>query len=284
MEKLRIVVPKGKIYNNVAKLMNETGIGIATKKRVYRPIVKDPEIEIKIMKPQNIPTLVELGLHDAGFTGYDWIIETQADVAHIMDLHFDPVKIVAAVHKNLLTEDLKEKKLVVASEYEHIAKEFLKKEQYNFIYLRTYGATEVFPPDDADMIIDNTATGQTLDSHNLHIVATLLESSTIFIANRKALKDQFKRKKINEMKMLFRAVLDARERVFLEMNVPEDKFEPIVNMLPCMKSPTVAPLYGNQGYAVKVAVKKEEVVKLIPQLKRLGATDILEFTLKKVIV
>ncbi|MFH0888982.1 MAG: ATP phosphoribosyltransferase [Planctomycetota bacterium] len=284
MNKLRIVIPKGRIFENVVKLLNEAGIYMQVNERGYRPIVNNPEIEIKIMKPQNIPKLVELGSHDIGFTGYDWIVETGADIAEIMDLKLNPVKIIAAVPQNLSDKSLRTKKLVVASEYENMATSFLKKGRYNYVFLRTYGTTEVFPPDDADMIIDNTATGRTLTEHNLRTIATLLNSSTRFIANKKSLKDAWKREKIDEMKILFQSVLDARERVMLEMNIPKEKFKSIVKILPCMRSPTVAPLYGEQGFAVKVAVKRTEVIKLIPLLKKLGATDILEYEFRKVVV
>lgn len=284
MNKLRIVIPKGRIYENVVKLLNDAGIYMQVNERGYRPIVNDAEIEIKIMKPQNIPKLVELGSHDIGFTGYDWIIETGVNIVEIMDLKLDSVKIVAAAPEKLSNENLHKRKIVVASEYENIATTFLKKGKYNYVFLRTYGTTEVFPPDDADMIIDNTATGRTLTEHNLKVIATLLDSSTRFIANKKILKEPWKREKIYEMKTLFQSVLDARERVMLEMNVPRRKFKTIVKMLPCMRSPTVAPLYGEQGYAVKVAVKRTEVIKLIPLLKKLGATDILEYEFRKVVV
>lgn len=134
------------------------------------------------------------------------------------------------------------------------------------------------------MIIDNMATGRTLEEHGLKVIDTILESSTRFIANRKAMRDPWKKAKILEMKLLFRAILDARERVMLEMNVPKDKFDEIVRKLPCMRSPTVSSLYGEGGFAVKVAVKRTEVTKLIPLLKKLGATDILEYELRKVVV
>ena len=284
MQKLKVAVPKGRIYEGVVKLLNDAGINLHVDERVYRPVVSDPEISVKIMKPQNIPKLIELGSHDVGFTGYDWVVETGADVVEVMDLKLDPVKIVAAVPKSLVNKDLHSRKIVVASEYENIAKAFLQKEKYDYVFLRTYGATEVFPPEDADMIIDNTATGRTLKENNLCVIAEIMESSTRFIANKKALEDPQKKEKIFEMKMLFQAVLDARERVILEMNVPKEKLEEIVKILPCMRSPTVAPLYGEQGYAVKVAVKRAEVRKLIPLLKKLGATDILEYELRKVVI
>ena len=180
--------------------------------------------------------------------------------------------------------DLSQKKIVVASEYEQIAARYLDKKKYRYILLRTFGATEVFPPEDADMIIDNVSTGRTLKEHNLAVIDTILESSTRFYANKEALSDPWKREKIDEMKMIFQAVQDARQRVMLEMNVPKDKLEQIVKFLPCMRSPTVAPLYGEQGFAIKIAVKKREVIKLIPLLKKYGATDILEYDFRKVVL
>lgn len=284
MSKLSFVIPKGSIYQNVVRLLQDAGINLQVDERIYRPVVSDAEIEAKIMRPQNIPELLELGSHDVGFTGFDWIVETKADVVEVMNLELDPVKIVAAVPEQFLNKDLHKKRIVVASEYENITKEFLEKEKYNYVFLRTYGATEVFPPENADMIVDNIATGRTLKEHNLHIIAELLASSTRFIANKKAMDNPWKSEKILEMKMLFQAVLDARDRVMLEMNVPKEKFDEIVKVLPCMRSPTVSPLYGEQGYAIKVAVKKFDVIKLIPLLKKLGATDILEYEFKKVVI
>lgn len=284
MPKLKMVIPKGRIYGNVVRLLNDAGFGVEVDERAYVPRIDDPEIEAKIMKPQNVPRLLELGSHDVGFTGHDWVIETGAQIAEIIDLEFDRVKIVAAMPESFTNLDLTQKKIVVASEYEQIAKKYLEQKKYQYILLRTFGATEVFPPDDADMIIDNVSTGRTLNEHNLTIIDTILESSTRFYANQAALNEPWKREKIEEMKMIFQAVLDARQRVMLEMNVPKEKLEEIVKFLPCMRSPTVAPLYGEQGYAVKIAVKKQEVVKLIPLLKKYGATDILEYDFRKVVL
>lgn len=284
MPYLKLVIPKGRIYTNVIHLLNDAGFGVETAERVYIPRVLDSEIEAKIMKPQNIAKLVELGSHDIGFTGLDWISETEADVEDILDLGFDKVKIVVAVPETLIKLDFKQQKIVVASEYERIARRYLERKKYNYILIRTFGATEVFPPEDADMIIDNTSTGRTLKEHNLHIIDTVLESSTHFIANKAAFSDPWKKEKIEEMRMLFQSVMDARSRVMLEMNVQKDKFDKIIKMLPCMRSPTVSPLHGESGYAIKTAVKKNEVVKLIPLLKKHGATDILEYEIRKVVV
>lgn len=282
-QKLRVLLPKGRIYDNVVSLFSGAGISISLPERAYRPSVNQDDLEAKVMKPQNIGKLLELGAHDVGFTGRDWIEETQADVEEIMDLGFDRVRIVAAVPNEMDDIMIKTKRMIVATEYEVIASRWLTKNGYQFLVVRTSGATEVFPPDDADMIIDNTATGRTLQENGLRIVDTLMTSSTCMFASKTALAIPEKRQKILELKMLFEAVLDARERVMLEMNVTRSCFEGLVKGLPSMRSPTVAPLYGDDGYAVKIAVKKSEVPNLMPQLKKLGATDILEYELRKVL-
>ncbi len=284
MRKLKLMVPKGRIYEGVASLFREAGIKMYSDERGYRPYVQEPDLEIKIMKPQNIPGLVEMGSHDAGFTGHDWVVETQAKVFQVMDLGLDPVEVVAAVPAGSSKRELRGRKIVVASEYQRISRGYLEKEGYKYVLLQTFGATEVFPPEDADMIIDNTATGRTLKENNLEIVGSILKSSTRFIANNKALKDSWKKNYLEKLRLIFQSILDAESRVMLEMNVPADRLEQVVKILPCMRSPTVSPLYREQGYAVKVAVKKEEVYRLIPLLKEYGAGDILEYELRKVMI
>ncbi|MDR2072135.1 MAG: ATP phosphoribosyltransferase [Spirochaetaceae bacterium] len=283
MEHLRVLIPKGRIFENISRLFAESGFPLAMADRTYRPRVAAEWLDAKIMKPQNVGELLELGSHDAGFTGIDWILESAADVKEVLDLGFDRVRIVAAVPAELDEGALRRKKLVVATEYVNLAGAWLKTQGYDYRILRTYGATEVFPPDDADMIIDNTSTGRTLQDNGLRIVATILESSTRFVASKAALVSGEKRDRIEELSMLFKAVLDGRERVMLEMNFPKQGFEEIVASLPAMRSPTVSPLYGEKGYAVKIAVKKSDIPGLIPRLKKLGAEDIVEYDLRKVV-
>jgi ATP phosphoribosyltransferase len=283
MEKLRILIPKGRIFDNVSRLFLEAGFPISLADRTYRPALGAAWLDAKIMKPQNVGELLELGSHDAGFTGIDWIHESGADVEEVLNLGFDKVRIVAAVPNNYDEAILKSKKLVVATEYVNIAENWLKSSGYQYRILRSYGATEDFAHDDADMIIDNTSSGQTLKDNGLKIIGTLLESSTRFVASRTAMVNAEKRGRIEELAMLFRAVLDGRDRVMLEMNIPKEQFESLAN-LPAMRSPTVAQLYGDAGYAVKIAVKKHEVPDIIPKLKKLGAVDIVEYDLRKVVM
>jgi len=288
MDKLRILIPKGRIFDNVVRLFTDAGFPIFFSERTYRPVMGmnqwlESWMDVKIMKPQNVGELLEMGSHDAGFTGVDWIRENSSDVEDIMDLAFDKVQVVVAIPKVSDENILKNRKIVVATEYPNMAEGWLKLNFKQYKIVRTYGATEVFPPDDADMIIDNSSSGQTLKENGLKIIATLMESSTHFVASKAAMANREKRDRIEELAMHFRAVLSGRERVMLEMNIPKAKFQEIVKSLPAMRSPTVSPLYGDEGYAVKIAVKKTEVPILISNLKKAGAVDIVEYELRKVV-
>ena len=284
MDKIKMVLPKGRLYNRVAALLNDAGIGVEADDRLYIPRVEDPEVEAKIMKPQNIAQLVEVGSHDVGFTGYDWMVENSADVETLLDLRFDPVDIVAAVPEEKDEESLRMERIVVASEYQNIALNYLNGAEYDYYFIRTFGATEVFPPEDADMIIDNMSSGRTLREHHLKVVDHIMTSSTRLIANKATMGDPWKRAKIEGWLTLFRGVLDARGRVMLEMNVPEERFDTVVKVCPCMRAPTVSSLSNGAGYSIKIAVKRGEAAKLIPRLKQMGATDILEYEFRKVVV
>ena len=282
-EILRVLIPKGRIFEAVSRLFIDAGFPLGISDRTYRPVLGVDWLDAKIMKPQNVGELLELGSHDAGFTGIDWIKESNADVQEILDLGFDKVRIVAACPLSLDDAALHSKKLVVATEYVNLAEQWLKTSGYKYRILRTYGATEVFPPDDADIIIDNTSSGQTLRDNGLKIIGNILESSTRFVASKQALANKAKQDRIEELAMLFRAVLEGRQRVMLEMNVPKNCFDAVIKGLPSMRSPTVAPLFGDEGYAVKIAVKRSEVTEMIPRLKKLGALDIVEYDLRKVV-
>lgn len=280
---LQLCLPKGRIFDKVKTLLDDCGLGLRMPDRGYRPECNDDRLSIKVLKAPNVAALVGLGSHDLGFTGHDWVQETSANVVELLDLGFDPVRIVAAIPAN---QDeafiLGKQPVVVVSEYEQLTRRWLMARGANFHYMRSFGATEVFPPEDADLIVDNTSSGKTLVENNLKIIDTLLRSTTRVVANPKALDDPDKRRVIDELLLLMRAVLDGRDRVVLEMNIDEQGLPALVSQLPAMKSPTIAQLYGQSGYAVKVAVKKTEIARLIPELKRLGATDILETDIRKV--
>ena len=282
---LRVVLPKGRIFERVDALWRDCGLPMKRTARDYRPEVPDDRFRVKIMKAQNIPTLVEMGSHDLGVTGLDWVQETSADVVELLDLGFDPVRIVAAAPEDTAKDALFAKRgLVVVSEYEQLTRRWLDGMGANYRFVRSYGATEVFPPEDADLVVDNTASGATLRDNNLAILHTLMTSTTRVIASKAALDDPIRRNIIEELLLLMRAVLDARGRVILEMNIESSRLEGLIANLPAMKSPTVAKLYSRDDYAVKVAVPRRDVARLVPELKRLGATDILETDIRKVIL
>lgn len=278
---LKLVLPKGRINTKVLQLLSDVGITLVGDDRNYRPKAYGFDLEVKLLKSQNIPSLVEMGQHDIGFAGLDWMYERRSEVEVIKNLGFDPVKIVACIPEEWNWEEVKQRKVIVASEYKRIATDYLDKNGFNYQLLRSYGATEVFPPEDADMIIDNTSTGTTIRANRLKIVDTVMESSTQFIANKDALNDPGKRQDIDNLLTLMQAVLNGRERVLIEMNCSNDTVESIVNLLPAMRSPTVSRLYNEEGFAVKAAVPKKDIQSLIPALLQAGATDILETPIRK---
>ncbi|HDS02403.1 MAG TPA: ATP phosphoribosyltransferase [Firmicutes bacterium] len=280
---LRIALPKGRIFENVKTLIAEAGFSLGVNNREYKPYISDSSLKLKIMKPQNVAELIGLGFHDVGFTGIDWVKETQAQVEILLFTGFDAVSIVAAAPEGRNEEELFSKRVVVATEYVNLTRPYLEKRTQDFHIIRSYGATEAFPPCDADMIVDNTSTGETLRRHGLKIIDTLLTSQTVFVASPEALKDKEKKQKIDELSMLFTAVLDARKRVMLEMNVAPRLLDEVVALLPSMRSPTIAPLYKEAGYSVKSAVLRDDARRLIPLLKKRGVTDILEYPFNKVV-
>jgi ATP phosphoribosyltransferase len=287
---LKMVIPKGRLQDKVEELLARIGIELTFSTRSYRPVCSDPDIEVKLLKPQNIPALITLGRHDCGFTGLDWIIEQDLlddpNLVELVDLGYNKVRIVAAMPEDLAADRenlLKNKRLVVASEYHKIAADYIQKKNLNAVLIKSYGATEALPPEDADMIIDNTSTGSTLEMNRLVIIDEILTSTTRVICSQEALNDPAKREKLQQMQMLINSARTADQKVLLEMNVPSEKFEELVNQLPSMRSPTVSPLYKEKGFAVKIAVPAKEVPQLIPRLVRLGATDILEYRLEKIV-
>ncbi|HLO66935.1 MAG TPA: ATP phosphoribosyltransferase [Holophaga sp.] len=278
MEPINLALPKGRMAEGVLRLMEEAGFKVQADGRNYRPLCADPRFRLKLLKPQDIVRMVELGRHDLAFAGHDWVVELGARVDELLDTGLDRVRIVAAAPREAVA-GLKNRPIVVASEYEAITRAWLDREGYDYLFVRSHGATEVFPPEDADMIVDNTATGRTLEENGLQIVGDLLTSSTRVIASPTL----GRREEVEEFTLLLRSVLDARKRVMLEMNVSQASLDAVLAILPCMRMPTVMPLAGEGGFAVKSAVLKKEVARLIPVLKAAGATDILEFPFSKVV-
>ncbi|MCH5290027.1 MAG: ATP phosphoribosyltransferase [Treponema sp.] len=289
MEKLRILLAKGRIYEAVYALLGDVGISIKLPERTYFPVTNQKDLAFQVVKPQISSWLLANGKADLGFSGKDWVYENgvENDVEEIMDLGFDAVRIVAAIPEGVDYAALKKKPVTIATEYQHLSKKWAAANGIDGSIFRTWGTSEGFVQDSPDalaqILIDNTSTGSSLRANNLKIVDTIMESSTRMYASKVALADGAKRQKIMELKMLFEAVLSARGRVMLEMNVTKDKFDTLVKGLPSMRSPTVSPLFGDDGYAVKIAVQKSDVPTLLPRLQQLGATDIVEYELRKVL-
>jgi ATP phosphoribosyltransferase len=276
---LRIALPKGRMQVGVLGLLRDAGVTVRLPDRGYRPRVGLERVEAKLLKPHNIVGMLAAGARDVGFAGADWIAEFGADVVEVLDTGLDPVRLVAAAPQDVLDDAgrLPERRLVVATEYERLARLWIADRGLNAIVLRTYGATEVFPPEDADCIVDNTATGATLEANRLAIVDELLTSSTRLYASRRAMDDADKRRRIEELAMLLRSVLEARRRVIVEVNVAAERLESVLGVLPAMDKPTLAQLAAG-GYAVKAAILRTELPTLVPKLKQLGATDLLVTT------
>lgn len=281
---LRLGLPKGRMQEGVFALLADAGIRVKAGSRGYRPSVSLPGFEAKILKPQNIVEMLHAGSRDVGFAGADWVRELEAGLVEVVDTGLDPVRVVAAAPTSLLVGgELPQRHLVVASEYENLTRAWIAERGLDATFVRSYGATEVFSSEDADCIIDNTATGSTLHANELTIVGELLRSSTRLYANPRALDDPARREGIEHLALLLRSVLDARVRVMVEVNVSEARLEEVVAVLPCMREPTIAPLHGNSGYAVKAAVPRALLPALIPRIKACGGTDIVVTQLAQIV-
>ena len=272
---VRFAIPKGRMEAGVGRLLADAGMGVSSTARDYRPAIARDGFDVKVLKPRAIVEMLGTGARDLGFAGTDWVEETGADLVELLDTGLDRVKVVAAAPAGILVDGaLPKRPLVIASEYMGLAERWIKARGMSATLLRSYGATEVLPPEDADCIVDNTATGSTLAANNLSIVDELLESSTRLYASRRAMDGATKRNAIEDFVMVVRSVLEARLRVMVEVNVPADRLAAVIEVLPCMREPTVSHLRSDAGFAVKVAVRRSELARVIPLVKERGGTDI----------
>ena len=281
---LRLGLPKGRMEQAVLTLLADAGIRVTPGARGYRPHVSLPDTEAKLLKPQNIVEMLALGSRDVGFAGADWATELQMDVVELLDTGLDPVQVVAAAPPDLLSNGrLPARRLVIASEYERLTRRWIAERELAAEFVLSYGATEVFPPEDADVIVDNTATGATLEANGLAVVDVLMRSSTRVYANRTVLDDPARRRRIDDFVLLINSVLEARRRVMLEVNASAACLDAVVAVLPSMRQATVAPLFSNGGYAVKAAVPRECLPRVIPAVKAAGGTDVVVSTLSQIV-
>jgi ATP phosphoribosyltransferase len=281
---IHLALPKGRMQENVLALMKDAGIELTFDRRGYRPTLSLEGFEAKLLKPQNIVEMLDVGSRDLGFAGADWVAELGAELVELVDTALDPVRIVAAAGGDLVVAGrLPARQFVVATEYERLTQRWLEGAGYDGRIVRSYGATEVFPPEDADVIVDNTATGATLRANGLVIVDEVMRSSTRLYANARSLDHPAKRSRIEHFALLVRSVLDARKRVMVEFNVASAQLEAAVEILPCMREPTLAPLHGDSGFAVKAAVPRIGLPDLIRVIKERGGTDIVVFEIAQIV-
>ena len=276
MENLvQIALPKGRMFEKLKLLLSDAGCPILNRARDYRVQLALEGFSAKLLKPQGIVEMLAARRRDIGFAGADWVAELNADLVPLLDTELDPVDIVAAAPESLLENGrLPERPLVIASEYAQITQRWIRESNIEGKFVRSWGATEVLPPEDADCIVDNTATGSTLRANRLQIVDTIMTSSTRLYASPWVLDDVEKRQRIEDLVMVLKAVLDARKRVMLEFNLDSQRLETVLPLLPAMREPTIARLQSDAGVAVRAAVPKATLTSLLPVIKNAGGTDI----------
>ncbi len=282
---LKLALPKGRMEAGVHTLLRDAGISITPTVRGYRPEISLKNTQVKTMKPQNIIEMLALGRRDLGFAGADWVAELEVEVVELLDTGLDRVRVVAAAPDSLVDESgqYPDRQIIIASEYQRLTRNWIARKGIHGDFVRSYGATEVFPPEDADMVVDNTSTGSTLRANDLVVVDTLMESSTRLYASPAAMKNPSLRSQIENFTLLLKSVLEARQRVMIEVNASADRLDGIVQLIPCMREVTVSPLFGNKGYAIKAAVPRSELALLIPQIKESGGTDIVVSNIAQIV-
>lgn len=286
---LRVGLPKGSLQESTFRLLAKAGYYFSVSERSYFPSIDDESIQAILIRAQEIAKYVEDGVFDVGLTGKDWILENRADVVEVGELTYAkltmrPVKWVLAVPNDSeinSVKDLQGKR--IATEIVNLTEDYLKKHGVQAEVEFSWGATEVKAPTLVDAIVEVTETGSSLRANNLRIIDVLLESRTMIIANKASWQNSIKRQKIEDLNMLLQSAIQAEGKVGLKMNLPKDKIENLIKVLPAMKKPTISSLYGEDWVAVEIIVDEKTIKDLIPTLKRAGAQDIIEYPLNKVI-
>jgi ATP phosphoribosyltransferase len=303
MEKLKFAIPKGSLEKATAEFLAKSGFKIGGTDRTYRPSINDPQIEMKVLRPQEIPVFVSEGLQDIGITGEDWVKENRADVEILQNLEYGKIRLVIAVPKSVpegtgMGEFMESvwaqgKNFRISTEYLNIASEYLKSQpQYKKrfgnadpllvtpwwrkgdnpkakIFL-SFGATEAKPPENSDCIMDVTETGTTIEANNLRIIETVLKSSAILIANKKALEDPQKREKIYDIVALLKGVVDGSKRIHIFVNVKKDNLNTLLTELPALKNPTISPLADDAWVGVNTVIEKDCLIELLPKIRKIA--------------
>lgn len=300
MVKVKFAIPKGSLEEATFKLLERSWTKVNRKNRTYRVFLDDPNIIVKMLRPQEIPTLVADGLYDVGITGKDWVGETKADVEAILDLEYGKIKLVIAIpdsyrYKNLdamIADYAKKKKILrISSEYLTTASKFIKQcksykkyfgsqdplivtpwirlgKNKNVQILLSFGATEAKPPEDVDAIMDVTETGTTLTQNKLKIVDKVLESSAHLIVNKKSLIDKTKREKIYDIVTLMKGAVHGKKYLHIYVNVKEKNLSKLLKLIPSLKKPTISPLSEKGWVGVNTVILKSQYHKLVPLLRK----------------
>jgi len=286
---LRVGLPSGSLQEPTLALFAKAGFNINVPRRSYKPTVDDPEIEIRLLRAQEISRYVEQGYLDCGLTGKDWVVENESDVHTLCELTFSkvsrsPTRWVLVVPEDSPVQTVKDLEgKVIATEALNMTRRFLQKNGVKAEVEFSWGATEVKVPDLVDAIVDVTETGSSLRANKLRIVETLMESSPQVVANNTAWADAWKRKKMETMVLLLQGAHNARDKVGLKMNIEEKKLQNLLQALPSLRNPTVAHLATGGWVAVETVIDEKVVREIIPQLKALGAEGIIEYPLNKLV-
>jgi ATP phosphoribosyltransferase len=287
---LKLGVPKGSLQDATVRLFARAGWKINVNGRSYFPEIDDEQIDCSICRAQEMSRYVESGTLDAGITGRDWILENDSEVVYVEELVYSkvstrPARWVLAVAKDSGINDVADlagKR--IATEMVNFTKRYFQEQGLEVQVHFSWGATEAKVVNGlADAIVEVTETGSTISAHGLKIIKELMQSTTQLIANKKAWEDPEKRRKIEQIALLLKGALRADKLVALKMNVPKIRITDVVEVLPSLNAPTVAPLYNSDWFAVETVVDESQVRDLIPELMRKGAEGIIEFALNKVI-
>ena len=289
---LKLVLPKGSLEKATLELFEAADLRVQRSSDVaYRASVADPRIaDVRILRPQEIPVYVADGLFDVGITGRDWVEETGSEVVSLGELQYSkatsrPIRAVLAVAGDSPYQSAADlpQGVRVSTEYPELTRRFFADAGIEADIALSYGATEAKVPDIVDAVVEITETGSALRAAGLRIIDTLLISYTELIANPDAAADPDKRHAMSQIFTLLQGVLEARGKVLVKLNVGADALDDVIEVLPAMKAPTVNELFRGAGYAVETVVPRNEINILIPALRDLGATDIVEMPISKIV-
>lgn len=289
MNVLRIGIPKGSLQEATTRLFQKAGYPIYLSSRSYTLSFDDPELEGMLLRPQEMALYVEKGVLDIGFAGKDWVHESGAHVHLVAELVYSratnrPARWVLCVAENSpirSVEDLNG--AVIYTELVQTAKEWLEKQGVRADVRFSHGVTEAKIPHLCDAIVELTETGSSLRANQLRILAEVMETSTVLIANHESWKDPWKRQRTEDLLTLIQGALTAESKVLLKLNAPKARLAEVLAVLPAMKTPTISPLADSEWVAVETVVDQAQIRELVPVLHRAGAQDLIEFTLNKVI-